>query len=498
MSNPNLFNTAHLIPELRKRSVRGGAITICAQAAKFVLTLVMTAWVARILTPADFGLVTMVTAVTGFVLLFKDLGLSAATVQARETSHEDVCSLFWINVAFSIFLACSGIALAPLCAWFYGEPKVLPVMVALSVTFVFAGLGAQHLALLRRGMRFVAIAVVEVVSVGVGAGTTIAVSAAHQTHWALVAGIFATTLLNTVLLWSVSPWRPTFPRWRPSLTPALTFGLNVTLFNVINYVSRNLDNIIIARVCGASALGIYAKAYGLMLLPLSQIMDPLASVAMPLFSRLQDDPARLRSAFLRFVSLLAMATLPPIAVALCLSDEIIFVFLGGQWAGAVPIFQTLGLCALAQPLLRACGLLLLSTGQHSKMLRIAFAFATATTVSFVVGVWFGPIGVARAYALCVWLCMPFIVTYSVAAVGITSIDLLRAYANAATLATVMSAGILIVKRFGPVSNDLVTFLTGLVLSLCLWLVGMAVLFRHLDPRVWLRTLTSSNSLDAVK
>ncbi|HIK46689.1 MAG TPA: oligosaccharide flippase family protein, partial [Leptolyngbyaceae cyanobacterium M65_K2018_010] len=131
------FRTDHLTGNLRTRTVRSGAITISAQGLKFAITMASTIVLARLLTPGDYGLVGMVTVVLGFVQLFKDLGLAEATIQQEEITHQQVSTLFWINVAFSLLIALLVALLAPGIAWFYHEPRLIGITLLLATTFIY-------------------------------------------------------------------------------------------------------------------------------------------------------------------------------------------------------------------------------------------------------------------------------------------------------------------------------------------------------------------------
>jgi O-antigen/teichoic acid export membrane protein len=158
------FSTEHLHADLKGRSVRGGMLTLTSQGVQFVMQSVSTIVLARLLTPADFGLVAMVTAITGLGQAFADLGLSEATIQRPEISHDQVSTLFWINVAIGLGLTALTSALAPVLAWFYREPRLIHITFLVSLTFLIGGLRVQHDALLRRQMRFSALAVRDIAS----------------------------------------------------------------------------------------------------------------------------------------------------------------------------------------------------------------------------------------------------------------------------------------------------------------------------------------------
>ncbi|MGH6969305.1 MAG: oligosaccharide flippase family protein, partial [Stellaceae bacterium] len=143
------LRTDHLQHDMAGRSVRGGAVTIAAQMIKVAAQFVVTVILARLLRPQAFGLVAMVAVIIAFLELFKDFGLSAATVQRPNVTHADISALFWVNVGLGVVAGLLMIPLAPLLAWFYGEPALIGVTLWLAVGFVLSGLSTQHLAVLR-------------------------------------------------------------------------------------------------------------------------------------------------------------------------------------------------------------------------------------------------------------------------------------------------------------------------------------------------------------
>ena len=158
------FQTDHLKADLKGRAARGGAVTLASQTLKFVLGMAVTVVLARLLTPQDYGLIGMVVVVTGFITLFKDIGLASATIQRAEINHQQISTLFWINVGLSILTMVVTIAIAPFVAWFYGEPRLTGITMVFAAGFLFGGLTVQHEALLRRQMRFVALSVIDILS----------------------------------------------------------------------------------------------------------------------------------------------------------------------------------------------------------------------------------------------------------------------------------------------------------------------------------------------
>jgi PST family polysaccharide transporter len=264
----------HLRADLKRRSVRGGAITLAAQGAKVALNLATAVVLARLLSPVEFGIVAMATAVVYFLLPLVDLGLPVATVQREEIDHAQVSALFWVNLALSIAGAALLVAVAPALAAFYDEPVLAHVTPALAAALVLAGAGAQHHAILRRQMRWGPAAAVDVASLAAGLGVGAALALAGAGPWALVASHLAIHLTSTAGAWIACGWRPGRPAPLASIRDLVRFGSRLTGFRLVNHLSRNADDVLVGRFAGAAALGLYGKAYKLLLVPVREIGGP--------------------------------------------------------------------------------------------------------------------------------------------------------------------------------------------------------------------------------
>jgi len=395
-----LFSTEHLKADLKGRSVRSGAVTVAAQGAKFVLQMGSTVVLARLLTPQDYGLIAMVLAVTGFVMMFKDMGLSMATVQKAEINHGQISTLFWINVLLSSGIMLVTAALAPAIAWFYGEPRLIWITLALAGAFIFGGLTVQHQALLRRQMRFGSLALIQIISLLVSILAAIIAAWYGAGYWALVIMYLAEAISGFIAVWVFCGWRPGLPVRRTGVRSMLAFGGYLTGFNFMNYFARNADNMLIGRFCGSSPLGMYSKAYSLLMLPLQHIRQPIAAVAIPALSRLQNDPELYRRYYYRAISTIAFISMPLVAMLAALSEEIIGIVLGNQWTDAAIIFKILALVAFVQPVTGTVGWIFVSLGQTKRLLYWGLISVPIIVLSFIIGLPWGPMGVATSYAIC--------------------------------------------------------------------------------------------------
>ncbi len=385
--------------DLKRRSARGGAITVAAQVAKFLLNFGTTAVLARMLTPGDFGLVAMIAAFTGFISLFKDLGLSAATVQRAEVSHAQVNALFWLNVLLSLALMLFTALLAPAIAWFYGEPRVTAVVFVTASTFVLGGLTAQHTALLRRQMRFGALAAVELTTIVAGTAAGIILACYGAGYWSLIGIGVVGAVTNAVAVWALSPWRPGVPRWDDEVWPMLRFGGNLTGFNVTNYLTRNLDNVLIGWYWGAGPLGLYAKAYNLLLMPVRQVNAPISAVALPALSRLQDAPDRFRRVYLKATQAIAALGMPLVVCTFVVADDLILMVMGAQWIDAIPIYRVLAVVAFIDTAAVSIGWAYVALGRADRQFRWQIFESAVTAAGFLVGLRWGAIGVATGFCV---------------------------------------------------------------------------------------------------
>ncbi len=409
------------------RSVgRGAVITGLAQGVKLATQILSVVILSRLLAPSDFGVIAMSGAALAFIALFQDFGLTQATVQRRSITHAEVNFLFWVNVAVSVGLACLLVASAPFIALFYGEPRVGPLVAAMSLQIVVYGLGAQHVALLTRRMEFGRLAVIQVASAVVTLLVSIGWTFIDLSYWALFAGALAGAVVPAVCYWAGSKWRPGLPRRADGAGELINFGAGITGFNFANFFARNLDNILIGRYWGEAQLGLYDRAYKLLLFPLSQITNPLSQVMVPALSRMHDDAERYRRAYLRVVPLLLAVALPGVAMATAMADVLIPFVLGQQWHGSSTIFQALGFAGLLQPLNNPAGWLFVSQGRSGDFMRWGIVTAVTSAAAFLVGLPYGALGVAIAYAASEYLRTPFLWMYIGRKGPLTAMDMLRA------------------------------------------------------------------------
>lgn len=393
------FGTEHLKSDLAGRTARGGMVTISSHGVKFVITVLATIVMARLLTPRDYGLIAMVVVITNYLTMFKDMGLSLATVQRKEITNDQISNLFWVNVALSLAITLLAIAVSPLIARFYGEPKLLLITIAIASGFVLGGLSVQHEALLKRQMRFVSLAVISTLALIIGYVVGVVAAWKGAGYWAIVASQLSLIGTNTIGMWILSGWIPSRPKRDTGVKPMLTFGRNVTGYATINVLAKNFDTLMLGRYWGPQNLGLFNKAQLLLSIPADQTNEPFNSVAIPALSRLIDDPARYREAYLRILEKVALLTMPAIALMIATSDWIVRIMLGPQWTDSSRLLVFLGIGVMFQPIISSITWLFVTQGRTRDMFQWALISAPITVAFVFGGLKWGPLGVAISFTL---------------------------------------------------------------------------------------------------
>lgn len=429
------FSSDQLRANLRERTVRGGFFSASAQVCIIVINLAAIPILTRLLEPTDFGLIAMVTVFTSLAIMFVDSGLTMATVQKDGLSHAQASNLFWVAAGLGLLVSLVLVAVSPLVAWLYDEPRLRSITVALAAAPLLGGLTIQHQALLRRTMRLGRLAFVQVLSNLAANLIGIALAWRLRSYWALVAMPIAATALRMLGTWIACSWRPGSPSRGAGTRTLISFGANLTGFSFVNYFARSGDNLLIGWAWGESALGLYERAYRLMMMPLQQINGPLAGVMVPALSRLAGEPISYRRAYLRSISILQFASCPLMALVAVMSQEIVEVIFGPAFSPAGPILRWLAIAGFMQPLMNTLGWLYVSQGRGRELMYWGMVSGTLIVSSFVAGLPAGPVGVARAYAVAVCLLVvPLAVWFAGSRGAVTRGDLARECAVALAIA----------------------------------------------------------------
>ena len=391
--------------DLKEKTIRGGLAKVFAQGGNFVLRVGSLMILARLLEPRDFGLVGMVTAFTGVLNLFRDFGLSTATVQRQSVTEEQISTLFWINIAVGGTIGLLLLTMSPLVVRLYHEPRLLPVTAVLSMGFLFNAAGVQHSAILQRAMRFTAIATIDIISLLASTSVGIVMALRGYGYWSLVTMTVLLPFLTTIGLWITTAWMPGRPHRKAGIRSMMRFGGTITLNSLVVYVAYNMEKVLLGRYWGAAAIGFYGRAYQLINIPTDNLNSAVGEVAFSALSRVQDDARRLRSYFLKGYSLVLALTVPITIVCALFARDLILVLLGPKWNDAVDIFRLLAPTILVFAMINPLSWLLFSTGKVGRSLKVALVIAPLVIGAYVLGLPYGPKGVAFAYsaAMTLWV-----------------------------------------------------------------------------------------------
>lgn len=363
--------------------------------------LVVTAALARLLTPEDYGLAGLAAVYIGVAAILSQFGISAALIQRPELTPRYVRAGFTATILIGAFTTALVWITAPLAAAALGDAALTPVIRGLSFSFVLANPGVVAEALLQRHLAWRTLMWADLAAFVIGyALPALALAAAGYGVWALVGSAVGLNFARSVALLRLQP-HPKWPRIGPEIRELLRYGSGFTLARIFNYGASQGDNLVVGRVLGIVALGYYNRAFKLMLILVTYFATVTTRVLFPVMSRLQGDQARLRSAYLTGAAVLGLVSAPLGALMVVLAPEIVGVVLGPKWTATVVPFQilTAGIMLRNVYLMAYCldGAM---GAMRNRTLRDGI-YAAAVIFGSVVGARFGLAGVATGVVLAI-------------------------------------------------------------------------------------------------
>jgi O-antigen/teichoic acid export membrane protein len=438
---------------LAGRTARGVAWVTSARLGSQIVQFAASIVLARLLAPSVYGLVAIVWTFTGFAFLFNDLGIGASLVQSKTVSEADASTAFLVNVAVGIGLTLIVLVLSQPLANLVHEPKVGSLLRLASLAFTLS-ITTVPTALLERRMKFGLVAGLDFCTSVLGLAVSVTAAALGVGAESLVIGPLVTITASSVLSFLAAGWLPTARPTRESARRLFSFGKHLTGFNVINYWARNGDNLLIGRFVGASELGLYNRAYMLMLMPVTQVTGVLGRVLLPVFAAMQDDPERLRAAVLRVSRASGLLFFPLVLGLAATAHNFVLVAFGPRWRGAIPLVAILAISAAPQIVASLSGLLSQAVGRTRLMSTWGNLSSFSVIVSILIGLPWGAEGVAIAFAARAYLLLPLSLAPSKYATGIGTTAFVGASAlpfiTAALMGVVVAAlGVLLTPSLGP-------------------------------------------------
>jgi PST family polysaccharide transporter len=355
---------------------------------------------ARLLSPGDYGLMAMVLVFTGFAAMLADGGFSSALVQKTDLGETHVHTVFWLTVFSGVTLTTITYLIAPWLASFYDAPALKPIFRVVALNFTIASFGNVPFALLQKRMQFKAIAHVGTWSMLASGIIGMILALLGASVWCLVAQTLSASLLTALFRWIASKWLPRLVFSMAALKDLWHYASHLYGFNLINYWARNADNFVVGKYFGAPALGVYSRAYMLMLLPITQVNSVISQVVFPAFASIQNDKPRVKSIYLRAMGIVALITFPIMFGLVVTAQPFIDTVYGPKWRAVAPILQILALVGAMQALINSTGWLFLSQGRTNVMFFWGAIFAVLAVASFAVGAMIGSVrAIAECYAV---------------------------------------------------------------------------------------------------
>jgi PST family polysaccharide transporter len=493
--DPPVLRTAHLKDGLKKKALVGASFSVFAQTFNYLIQTIGTIILARILSPEDFGLVSMVAT---FSILFQNFGINGFTeaiIQREDMTEEQLKKLFWVNLSIMAGLTLFFVVITPAIAWFFGETALKGISKWMALSIIFSGLGMCHMALLSRNMKFNLSAVAQVLGALISTGLAIGLAFKGFGVWSLVLRWISFPLVTSISAWLFCRWTPGIPARGTSIRGILVFGYKTYGNFFLSYIRNNLDKVLVGKAFGKSPLGHYDRSSQLSSVLPNQLTIALSGVGLATLSRLVNDPPRYRNYIFKAVSVLAFIGFPGSALFTLLGKDIILVLLGDRWGFAGDIFAALGPGIGAFVIYNVNVWLHISLGRADRLLKWGFVVLGVCIVSYSIGLLFGPVGVAVAYSAMFYMLLIPALAYAARPAGLGAsffVAILWRYWTAALLSG--ASFWLVFYRFAPAAR----FYGGLAPllrigfgSLCypaFYLAFILVLFKGGEPLVMVSSL----------
>jgi O-antigen/teichoic acid export membrane protein len=409
-------------PSLTQRTASGMAWLTGVQVAKQLLSVVSVLVLARRIPPATYGLVGMAVLVTNLLETIRDVGTGTALIRERELPDALASTAFWLNFGTGVTVTVLVIALSWPAAYFFREPQVGRVLQFLSISFFFGALGVVPTAVLNRAMDFKKVAAAQTSGAVCGAVSAIAIALAGGRVSVLVCGSIVMSFTTTAVVWFLSPLRVKAVFEVAAARRILSFGLHLTGSQVMNYFSRNADNVLVGRYLGSGPLGYYQMGYMLLMLPIFNFTNMIGQASYPALSRFSEDHARFRAAFLRMSSLISLVAFPAMVGLGVTAQPFVRVFLGPKWMPVAALLTVFGPLGAAQSLTSNINVIYTTQGRTNLLFRWQIFASICYVTSFVVGLRWGIMGVAISYTIVWMLLMVPMMVIPFRMVGITLAD----------------------------------------------------------------------------
>lgn len=370
------------------------------------ISLVIFFLLARLLSPEAFGLLAMANVFWAFMTVFLDQGFAQALIQCRKLEPEHLDTAFWTNLVIGIVLAGVSIVSAGFVADGFGQPQLAPILQCFSTLFVITALSNVQKALLEREFAFKAIAMRGLLGLLSGGIVGITMALSGYGVWSLVGQRLTQEVVGSLVLWWASHWRPRFKFSKPHFNQLFSFGISLLALNFIGFFNKRGNDLLIGYYLGPVPLGYYAIAHRVLETLMQLLVKTTSQVALPTFSRLQEDLPQFRKVFYTATQLTSLVAFPVFLGLAVLAPEVIALLFGDKWQASVPIIQILTLAGIVQSVSFFKGHILMAMGKPSWRLWQSLLSVTLNIIGFIVAFKWGLAAVAIAYVIRRYMVFP--------------------------------------------------------------------------------------------
>lgn len=396
--------------------------TILSKSFQFLTTIIL----ARLLLPADFGIIAISQIIIGIVSLFQDMGMTQALIQKKENIEESADTVFLFNIFWSLILYIALFIAAPYISSFFKNDEAVSVLRVLCLSFLFQPFNIISNSFMKRGFYFRSLLNITLLPIIFSGILSIILAYFGFGVWALVFGILTGNLLNTILGWLSISWRPAFKFNMGITKDMLNFGGAISMQNVIMWFENTFDDILVGRRLGTSLLGVYRLGFNIAVLPATQIAGSITDVVYSTFTKLQDDKKELKRFFLYIIKYVSLITFPIGVVIFSTAKIFIPVLLGNNWIHAVPVIQLVSLYGTIGSITFAIPTLCRAVGRPELFLRYLILLLFIIVPVYMYAVPYGLKAISMVHLIIAIVFLPYILSIGMRLLNINTFEIINA------------------------------------------------------------------------
>ncbi len=437
---------------------------LITQVVSFVIGIVLV----RLLLPDDFGLIAMIMVFYGLAGILLEVGLGQALIQKKDVKEEHFSSVFWLNFLIGCIL---GGILFLASGWlsdFYGRAELEDIFKILSINFPIASLVMVHSARFAKELKFQYLQLSEMLAMVVSGIVAIVLATYGYGYWSLVVQRLSQQIVLTTMIWSLSSWSPKFKISFEALKELFIFSSSVFFTQLLRYSYTSMDRLLLGKFMGGSVLGLYDKAYSLMLFPLRNVSSVIGKVMFPALSLIQSDRVRTKKVYLRSIRAIALITYPMMAGLFVVADSFVPSILGEHWVEIIPLLRIFCVAGFISSILTVTGSLYLSQGAAARQFRVSLINTPIRIIGIIAGLPWGGMGVATGFTCSLFISSLITLTVALRLIDLNIFSLVRAIAPILPPTLLMAVSIWGIGLGLTIENKLLLFLLQVVVGVVVY------------------------------